>query len=165
MKSKFFILLAAAALLFTACNKEPKVIEAGNNELVYHDVVYKLDGGVCYGDMGDLEDAYMIDGPQIGENGESLFSFIADARISTVNHTYNIPDGLPGEGKLGFFVSAEETSPVPGLSTMDGDFKSGTVSITYDDEAFIFAVSATLQDDTHFSVKIYQEKSSLVNCW
>ena len=165
MKAKLIIVLAAVAMLFSACTKEKKTIKAGNNELVYHEVVYKLDGSVCYGDMGDLEDAYMIDGPQNADNGKSLFSFIADARISTVNHTYNIPDGLPGEGKLGFFVSAEEGSPVPGLSTLDGDFKGGTVSITYDDEAFIFAVDAVLDDNTNFSVKIYQEKSGLENCW
>lgn len=163
---KLLFAFAAVTMLFTACGKENKVIEAGNNELVYHDVVYKLDGGVCYGAMGDLEDAYMIDGDQIVENGESLFRFSADARISTVNHTYNIPDGLPGEGKLGFFVvPLDDKSPVPELSTMEQSFKSGTVSITYDDEAFIFAVNATLQDNTNFSVKIYQEKSTLVNCW
>ena len=155
--------ITAVVLLFSACGKEKETVKAGNNELVYHDVVYKLDGGVCYGDMGDLEDAYMIDGAQISDN--SLFSFIADARISTVNHTYNIPDGLPDEGKLYFFVAAEENSLVPALSLDEGDFKSGTVSITLDETAFIYEVDAVLQDGTNFSVKIYKEKSSIENCW
>ena len=162
MKAKFLLALAAVAMLFTACGKDKEEIKAGNNELVYHSTVYKMNGNVCYGTMEDMEDAYMIDGVQADGN---FFSFIADARVSTVNHTYNIPDGLPGEGKLGFFVAAEENSPVPGLSLDEGSFKSGTVTVTYDDEAFVFAVDAVLKDDTNFSVKIYKEKSSIENCW
>ena len=162
MKAKHLLVLAAVAMLFTACTPDNPNVKAGNNELVYHNTVYKMNGEVCYGPMEDMEDAYMIDGVQADGN---LFSFIADARVSTVNHTYNIPDGLPGEGKLGFFVAAEENSPVPMLSLDEGNFKSGTVTVTYDDEAFIFAVDAVLDDDTNFSVKIYKEKSSIENCW
>jgi hypothetical protein len=162
MKAKLIIALAAVAMLFTACNKDNN-IKAGNNELVYHGTVYQLDGSVCYGSMEDMEDAYMIDGIQNVEN--PLFSFIADARVSTVNHTYNLPDGLPGDGKLYFFVAAEENSPVPGLSLEEGNFKSGTVTVSYDDEAFVFAVDAVLDDNTNFSVNIYKEKSSIENCW
>ena len=160
MRTRFLFILAAVALLFTACNKDNN-IKAGNNELVYHGTVYQMDGNVCYGPMEDMEDAYMIDGVQADGN---LFSFIADARVSTVNHTYNIPDGLPSDDKLGFFVAAEENSPVPELSTFDGSFKSGTVTITYDDDAFIFEVDAVLNDNTNFSVKIYKE-SNIENCW
>lgn len=161
MKAKILIVLAAVAMLFIACGKEEGNSQIGNNELVYHGTVYKMNCDICYGTMADLEDAYMIDGVQADGN---LFSFIADARVSTVNHTYNIPDGIPGEGKLDFFVAAEGNSPVPELSIEAGSFKSGTVTITYDDEAFIFEVDATLKDDTHFGAKIYQEKP-IENCW
>lgn len=159
MKTKLLLVLAAVAMLFTACGKEEENTKAGNNELVYHGTVYKLNTSVCYGTMeAPLEDAYMIDGVQAEGN---LFSFIADAKISTVNHTYDIAQ----EGNYYFFVAAEETSPVPELSISEGDFKSGTVSITLDETAFIYEVDAVLQDGTNFSVKIYKEKSSIENCW
>ena len=145
-------------MIFIACGKDKEETKAGNNELVYNGTVYKLDGNVCYGPMDGMEDAYMIDGVQADGN---LFSFVADAKISTVNHTYDIAQ----EGNYYFFVAAEETSPVPELSISEGDFKSGTVSITLDETAFIYEVDAVLQDGTNFSVKIYKEKSSIENCW
>ena len=158
MKTKLLLALAAVAMIFIACGKDKEETKAGNNELVYNGTVYKLDGNVCYGPREDMEDAYMIDGVQADGN---LFSFVADAKISTVNHTYDIAQ----EGNYYFFVAAEETSPVPELSISEGDFKSGTVSITLDETAFIYEVDAVLQDGTNFSVKIYKEKSSIENCW
>jgi hypothetical protein len=158
MKAKFLFVLAAVAMLFTACNKDKEEIKAGNNELVYHGTIYKMNCNVCYGPMEDMEDAYMIDGVQADGN---LFSFIADAKISTVNHTYD----LTQDGNYYFFVAAEETSPVPGLSIEECDFKSGTVTITKDDTAFVYEVNAVLKDDTHFSAKIYQEVNTIENCW
>ena len=158
MKTKLFIVLAAVAMLFTACGKEKENTKAGNNELIYHGTVYKMNSNVCYGPMEDMEDAYMIDGVQADGN---LFSFIADAKVSTVNHSFD----LTQDNNVYCFVAAEETSPVPEIHLENGDFKSGTITITLNDEAFIYEVDAVLSDDTPFSVRIYQEANTIENCW
>ena len=85
-------------MLFSACTKEKKTIKAGNNELVYHEVVYKLDGdefGIIFKGLMERED---------------IFLFLNDLKN---NYSVETPDGVRQTVTIGMataFVDASRCS-------------------------------------------------------
>ena len=169
MKAKLIIVLAAVAMLFTACGKD-KDPEVGNNQLIYNGVIYNL---TSYYDPDYAMFYYGADA--ITENDTDLpkFSFVADGYYETMNTTFDLTQGPIEEMSSGYWISMtwnDQSHPdfyagngngtmVCGFDGVDYEnaspFKSGTITFTKDDSAFTVLITGVLMNDDTMTMKLY----------
>jgi len=171
MKTKLLTLLAAIAIIFTAC--QPEEI-TGKNELVFNGNTYELTSSVS------LSDGKYILGAQTqiaDGNTSPEFIFTCNLYEEGFNKTFDLTEG-PIEGNAGYFLSF---NPFANGNTNDlwmfrnengamrgaiGEthypnntvFKSGTMTTVSDDDKYSIQLSGVLKNDKNFSIEFFIPK-------
>lgn len=151
MKTKLIIVLAAVAMLFTACSKDNTQTEAAANTLVLEGRIYQLECSY----MIDANGRSYASGLTVDKdaNGEPLYTIIADVEIPTLNKTYDLAN-LPVDSDEIIFFSIHdanwEFNPV---------FVSGTLTISRTEELFTYKVTGVTVDNMAVSFHISVPKA------
>ena len=147
--TKFFMMLvAAAAMMFVACNKDDHKdktpTEAAANTLVYNGKVYQMRSTYKYEQSGRVYiDAYAMD---TLDNGLPIFKIISD---NPGNGTYDLTNG----GGV-FFGLTSEVEYITGFHSSD-TYSSGTVTIEKDENAFRMKMIGQVANGPAVSFHIY----------
>jgi len=168
MKTKLLIVLAAVAMLFTACGKE-KEPTAGKNQMVYNGTVYDVTSS--YDSNGVM---YFYDCAPVTENEEDTpkFYFMGEGYVESLNTSIDLTRGviedLTGywivldwnDGSNSSFWAANQNCTLGGSidgSDYDGEplFKSGTMTFTKDDTAFTYRLKGVLVNDDTIDINLY----------
>ena len=182
MKAKLLIVLAAVAMIFTACGKEN--LEQ-KNEITWNGETRQLlsslsiiqrDNSYLYyfGGYTELEEGH--DHPE--------FSFDCEIMEDGLNKTYDLTAGHITD-QAGYWIWANKFY-APGKHWSyrnrpdewqgfidDGTdqqsfenasiFKSGTMTVTLTEGALVFSLSGVLKDDETFSIDLYIPKENFIN--
>ena len=133
MKTKLIIVLAAVAMLFTACTKDNTQTEAAVNTLVLEGKTYQLE---CSYEIDANGRSYAF-GQTVDKdsNGEPLYTIIADVEIPTLNKTYDLAN-LPVDSDeiISFCIHDASWEFCPA-------FASGTLTISRTEELFTYKLT------------------------
>lgn len=169
MRSKLLIVLAAVAMLFTACGKDNEAPEAGKNQMVYNGTVYDVTSS--YDSNGVM---YFYECSPATENEEEIpqFYFMGEGYVESLNTTIDLTRGviedLTGywivltwnDGSNSSFWAANQNCTL-GYGMDGGDwydkslFKSGTMTFTKDATAFTYRLKGVLVNDDTIDVNLY----------
>lgn len=173
MKTRFLFILVAAALMFTACNKEEQII--ADNTFIYNGVTYHMTDLQLYGGIGG---ELIGQSTELGPNGSAAVSFCGHHICAEqMNKTFDLTQ-LYYEGELcnelQMFVCGEVVSF--GFRS-DKDwylgsvqetyyeyydhnlgptiFKEGTLTLSGDENSkFVYTLKGTLQNDDTVEFRI-----------
>lgn len=182
MKVKILILLAAVAMLFTACRKEN--LEQKNEmtwngktrQLKSYMSIYQRDHTKVYifGGQTELEEGYdhpefSFDCNEIKEDGLNKTYDLTAGHITDQSGYWiqavkyynperywgyrNCPDAWNGDIINGTHSTQFENTTI---------FKSGTMTVTLTEEALAFSLSGVLKNDDTFSVNLYIPKEEFI---
>ena len=168
MKTNLIIVLAAVAMLFTACKKDPEP-ELGNNQLIYNGVVYDL---TSFYEPDTYMFYYGADAVTENETDVPKFSFFADGYYEALNTTFDLTQPIIGEMSAGYCIvltwndqSHPDFNANNGYGNMNGGlgdeditdtpFKSGTITFTKDDTAFTVLIEGVLKNGDTIAMKLY----------
>ena len=179
MKAKIIIVLAAVAMLLTACTKE----KTHKNELTWNGDTQQLMSSVGIRNYGTT---YDISGWTELEEGHDHPAYSFDCEICKVglNNTYDLARGHYYDS-IGYLIYANKFySPdkhwfynncytafsndwgghINGVNFENTSiFKSGTMTITLDDEGLTLSLDGVLKDDDTFTVDLYIPKEEFIN--
>jgi len=178
MKLKHLIVLAAAAMLFTACGKDKPTPK---NELTWNEETRQVISSVQIMQNG----VYYISGWSEIEEGHDhpYFSFDCNIEAKNFNKTTDLTAN-PNTDQTYYLMYANKFySPEKhwyynkNFSILSNEwagfinetnyentsiFKSGTMTITLDDEALILSLDGVLKDNDAFSVDLYIPKANFI---
>lgn len=142
--------------IFAACGKDEDTsdngggnnpVEAAANTLVMNDHTYQLECGYeIAADGRSYADATTV---EQDVNHESLYTVIADVEVNTLNKTYDIIN--PVEGEIFYFNIHDANYD---LSIDPGLFTSGTLTISRDENLFVYKVSGVIEGGKPVSFNI-----------
>lgn len=146
---KMMMFVAAAAMLFAACDKD-NLTEAEANTLVYNGTAYPMRSTYKYEHSGRVYiDAYAV---QTLENGESIFSIISD---DPENGTYDLTQHSV------FFGVTSNVSYIESFFS-DSEYTSGTLTVEKDANAFRLKMDGVLANGATVAFHIYVPASEWV---
>ena len=168
MRTKLIIVLAAVAMLFTACKKDPEP-ELGNNQLIYNGVVYDL---TSFYEPDTYMFYYGAEAVTKNETDIPKFTFNADGYYETLNTSFDLTQGPIEVMTSGYWItltwndqSHPDFSAGNGNGYMNGSFgdeydiatpfKSGTITFTKDDTAFTVLIEGVLKNGDTIAMKLY----------
>lgn len=179
MKAKFLFVLAAVALVFTACRKEKPTPK---NELTWNGETREVVGSVSVEQQGT---AYYITchTPMENEEGHPDYTFECETSKNGLNKTFDLAGGhgtdpsylifankFCSPDKHWFYNSSytnfadEWGGHINGTNFENTSiFKSGTMTITLDDEALALSLDGVLKDDDTFSVELFIPKEYFIS--
>ena len=178
MKAKLLLVLAAAAMIFTACGKD-KIYK---NELTWNGDTREVMGSVSVEQQGT---AYYITchTPMENEEGHPDYTFECETSKNGLNHTYDLAGGHGTDPSYLIFAN-KFTSPdkhwfynssytnfadewgghINGTAFENTSiFKSGTMTITLEDDALVLSLDGVLKDNDTFTVDLYIPKEKFIN--
>ena len=173
MKAKLIIVLAAVAMLFTACGKEdnPGTGETGKNELIYNGVKYELESH-GYGQNGAFNfnaRTHVDDISQIAD-----IDLFGGGMIEGTSQTFDLTQG-PLSGIAGYTITVDfhvdggksfRANNIYGA--WDGEvggsylenttiFKSGTLTVTIKNDTFNLVLKGVLKNDDNVELYLYSK--------
>ena len=178
MKAKLIIVLAAAAMLFTACTKE----KTHKNELTWNGDTRPLISSVQVYNNGT---EYYISGWTELEEGHDHpeYSFDCETDKEGLNKTFDLTAGNISD-QNGYCIWANKfyspdkhwfynkycngwgnecSGHINGVNFEDTSiFKSGTMTITLDDEGLTLSLDGVLKDDDTFTVDLYIPREDFI---
>ena len=179
MKVKLLFVLAAVAMLFTACNKEKPTPK---NELTWNGETREVISSVSVEQQGT---AYYITchTPMENEEGHPDYTFECETSQNGLNKTFDLAGGhgtdpsylifankFCSPDKHWFYNSSytnfadEWGGHINGTNFENTSiFKSGTMTITLNDEAFVLSLDGVLKDDDTFTVDLYIPRENFIN--
>ena len=174
------IVLAAVAILFTACRKEN--LEQ-KNEITWNGETRQLLSSLSIMQR-DNSNLYYFGGATELEEGydHTEFTFDCEIKEDGLNKTYDLTAGhitdQPGYWIWAnkFYAPGKHWSYRNRPDVWDGFiddgtvqqyenasiFKSGTMTVTLTEEALVFSLSGVLKDDDTFSVNLYIPKEEFI---
>lgn len=164
----FLGVVAIAVMLFTSCGKDKGPIQAGNNEAVIDNVVYKLHSEVSV-DHNEEGPRYYVYCDEQVEEGNPRISLAGDFERYSVGKTIDLSsfatdDGYyfaittPASNIMQSSYQEQRFSYVNDEYSESPAFKSGTkMVITYEntDSPFILTIDGELITGETISVKMY----------
>lgn len=173
---KLFIALAAVVMLFTACGKDDMPV-AGNNQMVYNGTLYNLTSYYEYN-----SEMIFYGCEPVTENEEAVpqFYFLGEGYKESLNKTFDLTHGPIEDfssywivmewsdgSHLSFWNANQAENMSCGYNGEDHEnasvFKSGTMTITKDDTAFIYQLKGVLVNDDTIDMKLYVPKEEFNN--
>ena len=179
MKAKLLIVLSVVVMLFTACNKDKPTPK---NELTWNGETRQMMSIVNIRDNGTV---YNISGWTELEEGHNHpeYSFDCEIEKDNLNKTFDLTAGNISD-QNGYYIYANRFySPEKHWffnkfcrifgndwgGQINGDpyentsiFKSGTMTITHDDEAIVLSLDGVLKDNDTFSVDLYIPRADFI---
>lgn len=179
MKAKLLLVLAAAAMLFTACGKD----KTYKNELTWNGETRQLTSSVQVSHNGT---AYYIGGWTELEEGHDHpeYSFDCEIEKGDLNKTFDLAAGDVAD-QNGYCIWAnkfyspdkhwfynkyyrnfanEWNGHINGTNFENTSiFKSGTMTVTLEDDALVLSLDGVLKDDDTFTVDLYVPKENFIN--
>jgi len=173
MKTRFLLVLAAAALLFTACTKEELPLEAGINQLILDGTKYDIH----YPRTIDHGEFYMIDNipaPGSPQDEHGYFYYITIEKRS-INKTLDLTRHLSNDGyELSLTHNEDETIFIQTNigSVLDGEidghgvngavFIAGEASAVMNNEGMTFALRGVFTNGKTISLKTFVAKEDIL---
>lgn len=177
MKTKFLFVLAAAAMLFTAC-KDPNSNDNNSlekrNELIMNGEKHELTSSYGFNDSVFFFNAATL---ETNENGVALADFFAEGNLQVLNNTIDLSkaeDLFNYELGLDYRIDwskAFRVSHYPGFWGGIGDayyentsiFKSGTLQTIENNEGAFFILNGVLLTDDTVEIYLYVPKEEFYN--
>lgn len=162
MKAKLIIVLAALAMLFTACKKD-KDVQLDNNTLIYDGVTYQLQSEAILESEGtylsyfatsnnDLDFQGHIDGLNktfdLTQNQDFMFDLYMYINQTTIN--FAMFGGEAMGGQIGETVYGNESI-----------FSTGTFRNTYNDSGVTCELAGTLKNGKTLAYKVFVPKNEI----
>lgn len=174
MKAKFLLVLAAAAMLFTACTKE----KIHKNEITWNGITRPLNSSVGIYHNGT---EYSISGfTTVAEEADHPeYTFDCEIAPEGLNKTFDLTQG-PITDNTGFWIwfNAHALNKHDSFTNRSGEwygnlnttqfentsiFKSGTMTITLDDEGMTLSLDGVLKDDDTITVDLFIPNEKFTN--
>lgn len=173
MKTKLSIVLAAVAMLFTACGKDNNSLEK-RNELIMNGEKYEL---ISSYESNDNVFFFSANTPETNENGVAWAEFFGEGNIQVLNKTidlsktedlsnYNfVLDYRIDWGKAFMVNNQQGLTGGIGNSYFENTsiFKSGTLTTIVNDEGFFFALNGVLLTDDTVEIYLFVPKKDFTN--
>ena len=179
MKTRLIIVLAAVAMLFTACNRE----KTYKNEITWNGETRTLNGSVQR--WPDRTEYYISGWTDLeDENDHPEYDFNCEILEKDLNKTFDLAAGNTSD-QNGYciwankFYSPENHWFTNKYCELWGDaweghingepydntsiFKSGTMTITLEDDALILSLDGVLKNGDTFTVDLYVPEEEFVN--
>ena len=172
MKTKLLIVLAAVAVLFTACNKED--LDLGKNQMMYNGVKYDING--LYSSNGPMYFT-MAETPSENDNVQPAIRFENEGYTENgLNKTFDLTQGPFEDGFCMCIYNNEDPSKNLyffnnhggwhyhfGENAESGQentpFTSSTLEITKNDNEFTYILKdGVLKNGNTFEINIYVPK-------
>ena len=179
IKARLLFVFAAAVMLFTACNKETIVQK---NELTWNGDTREVIGYESVEQQGTV---YYITCNTATENEQAHPDYTFECEIGDdgLNKTYDLAGGHDTDPTYMMFANKffspdkhwlynssyanfadEWGGHINGTDFENTSiFKSGSMTITLNDDAFQLTLDGVLKDDDTFSVKLYIPKGEFIN--
>ena len=162
MKTRFLLVLAAVAMLFTACNKD-KETPLENNTLVYDGVTYQLQSSAIL----ESEGTYLSYFAYINENDNF------QGHIDGLNKNFDLTKGQ--NFMFDFYMFINQTAinltfyDENSISGQIGDkqyggesiFSEGTFTNTYNDSGVTCELNGTLKNGKKLAYKVFVPESEI----
>lgn len=179
MKARFLFVFAAIAIVFTACNKE----KAYKNELTWNGETRPLTSNVQV--YHDGTEYYISSWTELEEGHDHPeYSFDCEIDNDCLNKTFDLTAGNISD-QNGYCIWANKfyspdkhwfynkycngwgnecSGHINGVNFEDTSiFKSGTMTITLDDEGLTLSLDGVLKDDDTFTVDLYIPREDFIN--
>ena len=172
---KLLFALAAVAMLFTACGKENEnENETTDNVIIYNDVTYHMQDVALYYDWDHQSAEFGCVSSEVGPLGDNEV-YSSGFRIYTdmLNQTFDLTKLYCGQTQhdfqvlfygesvnFGFDSGSEWYNGYIGFGengvdyTEETIFKSGTLTITNDENGFVWALNGTLRNDDTVDIRL-----------
>lgn len=171
MKAKFLIVLAAVAMLFTACNKD-KETPLENNTLVYEDVTYHLLSRAWVENYGQLQDHYLV---TVSDGTDGVHELLVSLGAENLNQTFDLTKPYQNAEIAFSFVLEQGLTSISfsqfegsfsgyldGTNYEDGSiFSTGTFTCLFNDDGLTFTIDGTLKNDKKLAFKIFVPKNEI----
>ena len=180
MKTRLIIVLAAVAMLFTACKKDNV---PAKNQLIYNGEKHEL---ISWGGLINIDGSqYYFSGQTetTEEEPHPEFGFWCYIYENSINATYDLTQG-PISGDAGYHISFEINPDQHLYFSLDNRhgtiyselydwennynfqedascFKSGTMTVNVDEEGLSCVLSGVLKNDDTIDINIYIPKEDL----
>lgn len=166
MKIKLIIVLAAVAMLFTACGKDNEP-QLENNTLVYDGITYHFQSRAWLENWGPVVDHYIVTMSQGDGLHEMHVNFAAENLSQTfdLTKTYdNVEFGcsLVLEQGASIYFSHFDNSYAGYINGEQQDktiFSAGTFTSLFDDNGITFTLNGTLTNGKALAFKVFVPKN------
>ena len=162
MRTKLLIVLAAVAMLFTACGKD-KEQPLENNTLVYDGVTYQLQSSAILESEGTYLSYFAMSGETVDFQGH----------IDGLNKTFDLTKGQNFMFDLYMFINQtainlsfyDENSiggQIGDTQYSESIFSTGTFTNTYNDSGVTCELGGTLKNGKNLAYKVFVTKNEIV---
>ena len=167
MKAKIIIVLAAVAMLFSACGKDNE-LQLENNTLVYDGVTYHFQSRAWLENWGPVVDHYIVTMSQ----GDGLHEMLVNLAAENLSQTFDLTKtydnvefhcDLVLEQGLSLSFTHYDNSYIGCINEPnqhDGTiFSAGTFTSLFDDNGITFTLNGTLTNGKDLAFKVFVPKS------